>query len=295
MPYTWVGALGVRFDELTGLYYMRHRWYDPQSQRFISRDPIGLYGGGNLYGYTGKPTNEVDPDGLNPLLVGAGGSVLVGMGIRAALGEDIFDMKQMAADAALGGLFTKWSLIRQARRLAASEAGLKAAYVSTIRNSIAQRLRGRILKDFVRRRNICLIIDESSVELLGISSADEIAGVSYKLLKPNPYVSRRLEEEAGKWIVPPNAGALDSEYKGFRYLFQMNAKGAYTVFTERAMCPACTGAMCEFEKATGSEVVTVLWGSLIPETAAWGTQLAKGLGSFGAILSNTANIEPKFE
>jgi RHS repeat-associated protein len=54
-------------DPLTGLYYVRNRWYDPQMQRFISEDPIGLAGGINIYAYAANsPTNLRDPSGLNP-------------------------------------------------------------------------------------------------------------------------------------------------------------------------------------------------------------------------------------
>jgi len=53
--------------------HMRQRWYDAQLQRFISTDPIGLYGGANLYGYCGNnPINSVDPQGLD----GAGGATM---------------------------------------------------------------------------------------------------------------------------------------------------------------------------------------------------------------------------
>ncbi|MFG6668810.1 RHS repeat-associated core domain-containing protein, partial [Halomonas sp. HNIBRBA4712] len=51
-------------DDESGLYYNRHRYYDPQQGRYISQDPIGLNGGTNLYGYVGNPTEMVDPLGF---------------------------------------------------------------------------------------------------------------------------------------------------------------------------------------------------------------------------------------
>ncbi|MEL7979923.1 RHS repeat-associated core domain-containing protein, partial [Vreelandella titanicae] len=55
---------GQWHDEESGLYYNRHRYYDPQQGRYISQDPIGLNGGTNLYGYVSNPTGMVDPLGL---------------------------------------------------------------------------------------------------------------------------------------------------------------------------------------------------------------------------------------
>ena len=55
---------GQWHDEESGLYYNRHRYYDPQQGRYISQDPIGLHGGNNLYGYVTNPTGMVDPLGL---------------------------------------------------------------------------------------------------------------------------------------------------------------------------------------------------------------------------------------
>jgi RHS repeat-associated protein len=47
------------------LYYMRARWYDPETGRFISEDPIGLAGGINQYAFAGNdPVNGWDPSGL---------------------------------------------------------------------------------------------------------------------------------------------------------------------------------------------------------------------------------------
>ncbi|WP_447894306.1 RHS repeat-associated core domain-containing protein [Vreelandella sp. GE22] len=51
-------------DEESGLYYNRHRYYDPQKGRYVSQDPIGLQGGTNLYGYVANPMGVVDPLGL---------------------------------------------------------------------------------------------------------------------------------------------------------------------------------------------------------------------------------------
>jgi RHS repeat-associated protein len=59
-PYLFTGR---RFDEETGLYYFRARYYDADQGRFISRDPIGYVDGLNLYS-TVSPTNMTDPFGL---------------------------------------------------------------------------------------------------------------------------------------------------------------------------------------------------------------------------------------
>ncbi|WP_223828148.1 RHS repeat-associated core domain-containing protein [Vreelandella titanicae] len=68
---------GQWHDEESGLYYNRHRYYDPQQGRYISQDPIGLNGGTNLYGYVTNPTGMVDPLGLSGFL-GADFSDLMG-------------------------------------------------------------------------------------------------------------------------------------------------------------------------------------------------------------------------
>ena len=42
-----------------------NRYYDPDSGRYITADPIGLTGGVNLFLYTSNdPVNFVDPEGL---------------------------------------------------------------------------------------------------------------------------------------------------------------------------------------------------------------------------------------
>jgi RHS repeat-associated protein len=50
-----------------GFTYLRNRWYDPQTGRFLTQDPIGLSGGVNLYAYAGNnPVAYTDPFGLCP-------------------------------------------------------------------------------------------------------------------------------------------------------------------------------------------------------------------------------------
>ncbi|EAS1760873.1 RHS repeat-associated core domain-containing protein [Salmonella enterica] len=55
---------GQYFDEESGLHYNRYRYYEPESGRYISADPIGLRGGLNLYAYVKNPLTWSDPLGL---------------------------------------------------------------------------------------------------------------------------------------------------------------------------------------------------------------------------------------
>ena len=56
-----------RENDGTGVMYYRGRFYSPEMERFISRDPKGFAAGDvNLYGYVGQnPANMVDPFGLS--------------------------------------------------------------------------------------------------------------------------------------------------------------------------------------------------------------------------------------
>ncbi len=58
---------GQYFDDETGLHYNTFRYYDSEVGRFITQDPIGLWGGDNLYRYVPNPTAWVDPKGLASL------------------------------------------------------------------------------------------------------------------------------------------------------------------------------------------------------------------------------------
>jgi len=61
-------------DPHSGLYYYGYRWYAPNLQRWLSRDPIAERGGINLYGFVGNDAvNGVDPFGLLNYYYSAGG------------------------------------------------------------------------------------------------------------------------------------------------------------------------------------------------------------------------------
>ena len=59
--------------------------YSAQQGRWIARDPIGIFGGTNAYGYVmNEPSQETDPLGLGP--EGAGTGSLYGAAIGGGLG-----------------------------------------------------------------------------------------------------------------------------------------------------------------------------------------------------------------
>ncbi|MBW0171538.1 MAG: RHS domain-containing protein [Hydrogenophaga sp.] len=87
-------------DTETGWHYNWHRFYDPDTGRYLTPDPIGLRGGDNAFGYAGgDPLGAVDPWGLYTVYWGGAG--LNGAYIEDQIGQ--FENAGISNIAAGGG------------------------------------------------------------------------------------------------------------------------------------------------------------------------------------------------
>ena len=86
---------GYVFDEETGLYYLRSRYYKPQLCRFINADvqicSSDEYACHNLFSYSeNKPVLKFDPDGFEAITAGVLTTEGLGAAIAAAAAEPTF-------------------------------------------------------------------------------------------------------------------------------------------------------------------------------------------------------------
>ncbi|MEV4333325.1 DNA/RNA non-specific endonuclease, partial [Streptomyces sp. NPDC049597] len=101
--YTPLRFPGQYFDPESGLHYNYFRYYDPESARYLSQDPLGLAPAPNPAAYVHNPLLWADPLGLTPCRKNEpddptwGGRVVYGeldnlgrpTGMHATLGEDM--------------------------------------------------------------------------------------------------------------------------------------------------------------------------------------------------------------
>jgi RHS repeat-associated protein len=77
-PFGYAGGFGYQEDADSGLKLLGHRYYDPSTGRFLTRDPIK--DGRNWYSYgagLGAPTFIADPNGLQTSTVGPNAALAV--------------------------------------------------------------------------------------------------------------------------------------------------------------------------------------------------------------------------
>jgi RHS repeat-associated protein len=83
-----------KWPDITGLYCLGNRYYDPTAGNWLSADPIGFNGGPDLYGFSsGDPVNYLDPRGaiatrfVNGVVqAGAVGSDMIGQSAASLAG-----------------------------------------------------------------------------------------------------------------------------------------------------------------------------------------------------------------
>ena len=84
------------YDEETGLHYNLMRYYEPEAGRFVNQDPIGLWGGSNLYRFAPNAQGWTEPSGfiamalvflpeIGAALTALGQAALTAIGIGAVL------------------------------------------------------------------------------------------------------------------------------------------------------------------------------------------------------------------
>jgi RHS repeat-associated protein len=146
-------------DYETGLYYNHHRYFDPESGRYITKDPIGLWGGLNNYEYTRNPINWVDPLGLSGTCIHKGtGDTRVNRFIEE-LRFAVAHATRMLDAGKTGG--TVWGRLYHSRFKGTDlELMARGNAIQQISESIV--LRGGALRD-LRSAGIGVIFNEGSV------------------------------------------------------------------------------------------------------------------------------------
>lgn len=86
---------GREYSWATGLYNFRARWYDPATGRWLSKDPIGIGGGINLYAFcAGDPIGFVDSFGCQsatPTKLPHAPNILLNYSLHAVYVKSEFD------------------------------------------------------------------------------------------------------------------------------------------------------------------------------------------------------------
>jgi RHS repeat-associated protein len=135
-PFGWKA---VRIDPETGLLYMRHRYYAPQWGRFLTQDPLGVWGDalnlGNSYGYGAcSPIVLEDRSGQFTWFTGFVGALVggaVGGAVAYFTGGDV-------GGAMASGAATGFAIASGAALVTVVFAGAASSPVGTIAGELVQ-------------------------------------------------------------------------------------------------------------------------------------------------------------
>src|SRR5690606_30153869 len=83
---------GAWTDPVSGLQYLRARWYDPRTGTFLSEDPAGDTDSPNRYAYVGwRPNEATDPTGECATCVGGLAGFFWGFGqMVGGMANDVY-------------------------------------------------------------------------------------------------------------------------------------------------------------------------------------------------------------
>ncbi len=97
---------GAWTDPVSGLQYLRARWYDPRTGNWLSEDPMGDVDSPNRYAYVGwRPNEATDPTGEIAIVdnaIGGVASVAIGFGLSCVLNDCNYSWADAGVDFGLG-------------------------------------------------------------------------------------------------------------------------------------------------------------------------------------------------
>ena len=107
---------GQYFDKETGLHYNYFRYYEPETGRYLSPDPIGLAAGMNVWGYAlQNPSRWTDPFGLDIIITlykGQNGNIFNHIGAGSTIGNNANRTFGAGPDSGIGLFFSVQGHVR---------------------------------------------------------------------------------------------------------------------------------------------------------------------------------------
>ena len=242
-PFKYVGRYGV-MEEGNGLRFMRARYYEPNTGRFLQIDPIGYDGGSNLYAYVkNNPSNYIDPEG--ELVITTGTLLTIGaISTAIALTRFFWHAAQMGKR---GNINHSIAMQRWADEAMKTNDYNKIMHAYTYSMIETNRKLRTGLRDAARASEI--IAGESIDEMAGGIPVSFIASPTYEALEkidspnvPDKIINREASGSVGS--VDPNTkiGPVGFGSSGF---IKSDQTMVYTVYFENE--PDATAAALEVQ------------------------------------------------